>query len=86
VVTSLLGGLMTSRNWGEDAWREQVGEVTLVGLRDHLGPVIGHLPPIMGVEPLPAFPTAILLMSVLAFFIGTFLQLLWEDLPITEPV
>jgi hypothetical protein len=25
-------------------------------------------------------------MSFLAFFIGTFLQLLWEDLPITEPL
>jgi hypothetical protein len=28
----------------------------------------------------------VLLMSVLAFFIGTFLQLLWEELPITEPM
>jgi hypothetical protein len=28
----------------------------------------------------------VLLMTFLAFFIGTFLQLLWEDLPITEPM
>jgi hypothetical protein len=25
-------------------------------------------------------------MMFLSFFIGTFLQLLWEDLPITEPL
>jgi hypothetical protein len=40
----------------------------------------------MGIGPLWAFPSAVLLMSFLAFFIGTFLQLLWEDLPITEPL
>ena len=44
------------------------------------------LPRIIGVAPISAFPTAVLLMSFLAFFIGTFLQLLWEDLPITEPL
>ena len=45
-----------------------------------------ELPMILGVAPLVAFPTAIVLMSFLAFFIGTFLQLLWEDIPITEPL
>jgi len=25
-------------------------------------------------------------MTFLSFFIGTFLQLMWEDLPITEPL
>jgi hypothetical protein len=38
------------------------------------------------VAPFLSFPTAILLMAFLAFFIGTFLQLLWEDLPMTEPL
>ncbi len=70
VATSLLGPLMASRNWGED----------------QLLPVVGYLPRILGIEPFAAFPTAVLLMSFLAFFIGTFLQLLWEELPITEPM
>jgi hypothetical protein len=48
--------------------------------------MIGELPRVLGFEPLSAFPSAILLMSFLSFFIGTFLQLLWEDLPITEPL
>ena len=86
VVTSLLGPLMSTRNWGEDGWREAAGEVTLFELQQHLQPALGELPRILGVEPFPAFPTALLLMSVLAFFIGTFLQLLWEELPITEPM
>jgi len=86
VVTSLLGPLMSTRNWGNGDWREGTGEVTLFELRSHLDPFLGELPRIMGIEPFPAFPTAILLMSVLAFFIGTFLQLLWEELPITEPM
>jgi hypothetical protein len=47
---------------------------------------LGELPRIIGVEPFLAFPTALLLMSFLSFFIGTFLQLLWEELPITEPL
>jgi hypothetical protein len=70
VATSLLGPLMSSRNWGPD----------------QVGPFVGHLPRVLGIEPFAAFPTAVLLMSVLAFFIGTFLQLLWEELPITEPM
>ena len=86
VVTSLLGPLMSTRNWGDGAWRESTGDVTLSQLQAHLEPVLGELPRIMGIEPFPAFPTAILLMSVMAFFIGTFLQLLWEELPITEPM
>ena len=44
------------------------------------------LPRILGIEPFAAFPTAVFLMSFLSFFIGTFLQLMWEDLPITEPM
>jgi len=86
VVTSLLGGLMAARNWGGRALRERVGEVSVETLRENLEPFVGVMPRILGVEPFAAFPTAVLLMTFLAFFIGTFLQLLWEDLPITEPM
>ncbi len=78
VVTSLLGPLMAARNWS--------GGGELAALRASLTPLAGELPRILGYEPLPAFPSAVLLMSFMAFFIGTFLQLLWEDLPITEPL
>ena len=81
VVTSLLGPLMTARNWGASG-----GETTTEALRTALPPFLGQLPPVMGIEPFVAFPTAVLLMSFLSFFIGTFLQLLWEDIPITEPL
>lgn len=77
VVTSLLGPLMAARNWGDG------GE--LATMRE-LAPLAGELPRFLGYEALPAFPSAVLLMSFMAFFIGTFLQLLWEDLPITEPL
>jgi hypothetical protein len=86
VVTSLLGGLMSTRNWGQEEWREGVGEVTLPALQEHLAPFLGQLPRMVGCEPFMAFPTAVLLMTFMAFFIGTFLQLLWEELPITEPL
>ncbi len=79
VVTTLLGPLMASRNWGNHA-------ASLSELRASLTPFLGELPRVLGIEPLAAFPTAVLLMSFLSFFIGTFLQLLWEDLPITEPL
>jgi hypothetical protein len=71
---------MARRNWG----LAEMGP--LVEARETLSPFLGELPRVMGVDPLWVFPSAILLMSVLAFFIGTFLQLLWEDLPITEPL
>jgi hypothetical protein len=79
VTTSLLGPLMAARNWG-------AVEAPLAAIRPTLEPLAGELPRILGFEPLSAFPSAILLMSFLSFFIGTFLQLLWEDLPITEPL
>ena len=79
LTTSLLGPLMAARNWGPY-------EAPLHAIRPTLDPLIGELPRIVGHEPLAAFPGAILLMSFLSFFIGTFLQLLWEDLPITEPL
>ncbi len=80
LVTSLLGPLMGGRNWGPDA-----GMASLESLRA-MEPWVGELPRIMGVAPLVAFPTTVLLMSIMSLFIGTFLQLLWEELPITEPL
>jgi hypothetical protein len=80
IVTALLGPLMAGRNWG----LASVG--SLAEARASLTPFVGELPRVLGIEPLWVFPSAVLLMSVLAFFIGTFLQLLWEDLPITEPL
>jgi len=81
LVTSLLGPLMAVRNWGPPM---STGSIGL--LRTAEPPFLGELPRIMGIEPFLAFPAAVLLMSFLAFFIGTFLQLLWEELPITEPL
>ena len=48
--------------------------------------MIGQLPHIVGLDPIHVFPSALLLMTFLSFFIGIFLQLMWEDLPITEPL
>jgi hypothetical protein len=81
VVTSLLGPLMALRNWGV---HEASNSLEL--LSSALPPFLGELPRIVGIPPFSAFPSAVFLMSFLAFFIGTFLQLLWEDLPITEPL
>jgi hypothetical protein len=80
VVTTLLGGFMVSRTWGAEPG------IDMEILRVATPPFLGELPRIMGVEPVYAFPTAVLLMTFLSLFIGTFLQLLWEDLPITEPL
>jgi hypothetical protein len=78
-VTTLLGGFMVTRTWGNEM-------LDAAALRLSTPPFVGQLPRIMGVEPVYAYPTAILVMTFLSFFIGTFLQLLWEDLPITEPL
>ena len=53
---------------------------------DALPPFVGQLPVVVGIEPLLVFPSAIFVMTFMSFFIGTFLQLMWEDLPITEPL
>ncbi len=76
LVTSLLGPLMAERNWGHGPG----------ALPSALPPFLGEMPRMVGMEPVFVFPSAVLLMSFLSFFIGTFLQLLWEDLPITEPL
>ena len=59
---------------------------TSIVLRDMMPPFIGQLPKIVGFEPFYTFPAAIFVMTFMSFFIGTFLQLLWEDIPITEPL
>ncbi len=79
LVTSLLGRFMVTRTW-------EAGGASLDALRLSTPPLVGELPRILGVEPVFAFPSAVLLMTFLSFFIGTFLQLMWEDLPITEPL
>jgi hypothetical protein len=81
IVTSLLGPFMVVRNWHDGG-----EQLPMPLLRESIPPFIGELPRVLGFEPLLLFPSAVLLMSFLAFFIGTFLQLLWEDLPITEPL
>ena len=81
VMTSLIGPFMASRNWSPDT-----GEVEVAALREMLPPMIGQLPHIVGFEGMYVFPSALLLMTFLSFFIGIFLQLMWEELPITEPL
>ena len=81
VITGLVGGFMTTRNWGEGG---AVGSVEV--LRQALPPFVGELPRVLGFEPFYAFPSAVFVMTFLSFFIGTFLQLMWEDIPITEPL
>jgi hypothetical protein len=81
VMTSMTGSLMVSRNWSP-----QLAELPVEVLRQSIPPLVGDLPRIIGVEPLYAFPSALLMMTFLSFFIGVFLQLMWEELPITEPL
>lgn len=82
VMTTIVGPFMVERNWSPDG----DGKVALATLRSTLEPIAGELPRIIGVEPIAVFPAAVLLMTFLSFFIGVFLQLMWEDLPITEPL
>jgi hypothetical protein len=81
IMTSLFGRFMVLRNW-----TDAEGEQALATVQASMPPFVGELPRILGFEPFLAFPSAVLLMTFLSFFIGTFLQLMWEDLPITEPL
>jgi hypothetical protein len=81
VMTSLVGPFMVARNWSPPS-----GELAIEVLRDSMPPMLGQLPHIVGIAPLYVFPSALLLMTFLSFFIGIFLQLMWEELPITEPL
>ncbi len=82
VTTSLIGQFMASRVWDEATGAEVPFDV----LRSQVPRFAGELPRVIGLDPFLAFPTTVFLMTFLAIFIGTFLQLLWEDLPITEPL
>jgi hypothetical protein len=81
IATALVGRFMVSRNWSPAG-----GPLPVEELRGTLDPLWGELPRVLGFEPLYFFPSAVLMMTFLSFFIGTFLQLMWEDLPITEPL
>jgi hypothetical protein len=81
VMTSLVGPFMVVRNWSPES-----GEVTVEALRSTMPPMVGQLPHVVGMPSLWVFPSALLLMIFLSFFIGIFLQLMWEELPITEPL
>ena len=82
VITTIVGPFMVARNWSPPG----AGEVPVAELRLGLEPLIGELPRVMGAEPLLVFPAVVGLMTFLSFFIGVFLQLMWEELPITEPL
>jgi hypothetical protein len=77
IFTGLVGQFMAARNWLPDS-----GVATI----DALPPFVGQLPAVVGIDPFLTFPSAIFLMTFMSFFIGIFLQLMWEDLPITEPL
>jgi hypothetical protein len=81
VITGLVGGFMALRNWGVAAGAADVG-----ALAASLPAFVGQLPRIVGFAPFYTFPSAVMVMTLLSFFIGTFLQLMWEDIPITEPL
>jgi hypothetical protein len=80
ILTSLLGAFMVTRVWGDE------GVIPISELRAVTPTFVGELPRIMGIDPFFVYPTAVLLMTFFSLFVGTFLQLLWEDLPITEPL
>jgi hypothetical protein len=81
IMTGLVGRFMATRNWSPADGVQQ-----LVALRGQLEPFAGELPRVIGLEPFYVFPGAVFMMTFLSFFIGTFLQLMWEDIPITEPL
>jgi len=80
-MTSLVGPFMVSRNWSPGSI-----ELDVEALRPGLEPMVAALPPIVGMDPFYGFPPVLLIMTFLSFFIGVFLQLMWEELPITEPL
>jgi hypothetical protein len=82
IMTTLVGPFMVERNWAPAGDRV----IPLAELREGLAPIVGELPRVIGVEPVLVFPAVVGLMTFLSFFIGVFLQLMWEDLPITEPL
>ena len=84
IMTGLVGRFMVERNWSDGPAGETSTPVSVLGVT--LAPFVGVLPRVIGIEPFYLFPSAIFMMTFLSFFIGTFLQLMWEDIPITEPL
>jgi hypothetical protein len=81
-ATTIVGPFMAAR-----AASELTGATVPFELVRRAMPMFaGDLPRVVGIEPFLVFPTVVFLMTFLSIFIGTFLQLLWEDLPITEPL
>jgi hypothetical protein len=81
LFTGLIGRFMAARNWVPG------GETLPIdAVRESLPPFVGQLPAMLGVDPFFVFPSSVFMMTFMSFFIGTFLQLMWEDLPITEPL
>ena len=72
---------MVMRNWSPDS-----GRVSVTTLKQTMPLMLGQLPHVVGYESLWVFPAVLFLMTFLSFFIGIFLQLMWEELPITEPL
>ncbi len=81
ILTGIIGRFMAARNWPGGG-----PDVAVEALRGASPPFMGQLPVLLGSEPFYAFPSAVFMMVFMSFFIGTFLQLMWEELPITEPL
>ncbi|HKA14419.1 MAG TPA: hypothetical protein VKH41_05340 [Myxococcota bacterium] len=84
ILTGLVGHFMATRNWPGGG--QNIADVPIEVLRTDVAPFLGQLPVALGIDPFYAFPSAVFLMTFMSFFIGTFLQLMWEELPITEPL
>jgi len=81
LLTGMIGHFMAAR-----AWPGGSADTSIEAMRAAAAPFIGQLPLVLGIAPYYAFPSAVFMMSFMSFFIGTFLQLMWEDIPITEPL
>jgi hypothetical protein len=84
ILTGLVGHFMAMRNWPGGG--QNLAELPMEVLLKGVGSFVGELPVALGINPFYAFPSAVFLMTFMSFFIGTFLQLMWEELPITEPL
>jgi hypothetical protein len=84
ILTGLVGRFMATRNWPGGG--QNMPDAAMEVLRGGVGPFMGELPVALGISPFYAFPSAVFVMMFMSFFIGTFLQLMWEELPITEPL
>jgi hypothetical protein len=81
LLTGMIGHFMAAR-----AWPGGGADTSIEAMRTAAAPFIGQLPLVLGIAPYYVFPSAVFMMSFMSFFIGTFLQLMWEDIPITEPL